>query len=160
MVPNFDQEVFMYLEMRIGFLGISLYVDYLWLDHFYQDLAKQHVQWKFCLMRYCRGTTRSCTGLGCGECVDITHSRGLMASAPRNCSALHALWKVPCCRSLFCFFSVAMCDIAVMLLVLCFYNVFCMCCSCSCGGVHLLVLHQRFCSSVLDGVSMDGFGLF
>ena len=34
----------MYLEMRIGFLGIFLYVDCLWLDHFYQDLAEQHVQ--------------------------------------------------------------------------------------------------------------------
>ena len=39
-----DQEVFMYLELRIGFLGISLHVDCLWLDVFYEDLAKQHVQ--------------------------------------------------------------------------------------------------------------------
>ena len=39
-----DQEVFMLLELRIGFLGISLHVDWLWLDAFYEDLAKQHVQ--------------------------------------------------------------------------------------------------------------------
>ena len=61
---------------------------------------------------------------------------------------------------LFGIFSVAMRDIAVLLLVPCFYNVLCVCRSCSCGGVYLLVLHPRFCSSVLDGVSMDGFGLF
>ena len=61
---------------------------------------------------------------------------------------------------LFGIFSVAMRDIAVLLSVPCFYSVFCVCCSCSCGGVYLLVLHPRFCSSVLKGVSMDGFGLF
>ena len=43
-VLNVDQEVFMLLELRIGFLGISLHVDWLWLDAFYEDLAKQHVQ--------------------------------------------------------------------------------------------------------------------
>ena len=43
-VLNVDQEVFMFLELRIGFLGISLHVDCLWLDAFCEDLAKQHVQ--------------------------------------------------------------------------------------------------------------------